>query len=388
MPAAVTLPTATKGAPVRRIPLPPPSTRLVLAAVVAASLVTALGAPSRASAASADPGQTVATLPPCAYQAVAGGLTSGNGRLAGFLGCAWDQAAIFAVARRGRAWSAEQTPYTGRLVAQAADATGTYVLFATAGDHTLTTDWLLLGKRTGGGAYAPAVSVGRAGWLTEGALAARGGEWWAVWAQREPGGKQSLHQARTFGRDLGPSVVREAGTADLAGLDLALDARGATLAAGFKGRGREGVRLGRGTGDGWAFRELTGRAARPSWVPVLGDLYASGGTVWAAWERDGQVMVTSRRGGRVATTRLGPGGSPRLTAWRGGVAVGYTSTGPDGTSRHAYLHGVDAVRGVRAKRTADLGAATLVGLGTAEGDAVALLNPPGSGGVFAATVHR
>src|SRR5262245_26258594 len=110
---------------------------------------------------------------------------------------------VWFVERRGGRWTRHLSPYTGQVLAVAADATGTYVLYRSFAHGRA----LRVGKRAAAGWYAGGRLLSSSVTVRSGAIVATGGRWWAVWSEDGPelvDGKRltDLYQAKIIGREL------------------------------------------------------------------------------------------------------------------------------------------------------------------------------------------
>jgi hypothetical protein len=123
-----------------------------------------------------------------------------DGRIGGFAsssgeGCPTD---IWSFRGAGERWETFRSPYRGTVLATARDNTGTYVLYQAA-------DGVRLGKHTATGAFEPTRRLSpETAVFGFGDVAATRGQWWAVWSEPTgANGQGQLHQAKTFGGEVG-----------------------------------------------------------------------------------------------------------------------------------------------------------------------------------------
>ena len=112
----------------------------------------------------------------------------------------------------GDTWTTATSPYHGRVLSVAWDATGTYLLYVqphpqwAGGNEVRITKRTSDGIFTGGRRLAQPVFAGAPDDAPPtGDVAASGGSWWAVWTNISDGGYNiDLFQAKTVGTDVGP----------------------------------------------------------------------------------------------------------------------------------------------------------------------------------------
>jgi hypothetical protein len=279
----------------------------------------------------------------CSGQAVRADVVAGpDKRLHGFIsyefgaeGCAQE---IWYVERRDGRWIRQRSPYTGKVLAVAADSTGTYLL------HLTDIATLRITKRTAGGTFTsgrliggfhPAVERDR----VTGDVVASGGEWWAVWANPEDG---DLFQSKTLGADIAgaASITNTPDTLDVTpSLVLRPEARVSMVWHKQGALGPAGP-LGVGTADSggvWRLRTFELTRPEPDVLNGAPQLAFAGTTTHVVWVRHRvpptgpasppQVLTANDRGGRwgsVHTFRTN-GTGPRVALSSGKVFEAWTT---------------------------------------------------------------
>jgi hypothetical protein len=302
---------------------------VALAAVLAAGFQAA---PARADVSFGAPVTVVDA--PCRYSPASADAAAGpDGRTHGFVrfanrGCG-DR--VFYFEGTGAGWTNARSPYRGRVLAAAADASGSYLLYE---DGRATR----IARRTASGVFSGGRVVG--GPATTGGLIAAGGRWWAVWRERSG----ELFESRTMGRP----VMRARVALEASASTVALAARPGGVAVLVTGAPGGAARLAVGSGGGWRFERtiagagagatvatservtaVTGSAARYSddrsaWrpedaLPNRGgpvDLALSGGNAFLAWTRRDRVQFAGRAGDGTWTvlTVSAPAATPQRMA--------------------------------------------------------------------------
>lgn len=336
-------------------------TRIVAALILSIPpAATGLAAPA-ATAAPARPGASwsspvTALDPGCEPDFSSAAATAdAAGRIHGFAsfvrGTCTGDPLWYAEGRSGR-WTQELSPYHGEVLATAADATGSWLLYLDAGGY----DRVMLTRRSPTGRWSPPRTLSRLEGSAVGsgvqgaALVAADGRWWAVWAQALPDPESSspatrLFQAKTLGgtrsaRPIGavPATMQETGPA----LALVTDRRGRPAGAVLTwARDVEGavthtqndqLRYARAGLDGrWSARVSV--PAGPTPAALHPALFRSAGTTWLAWQRqsldlDGPAtsdILISRHPAApgAAPVFTAAGGAPVIGAGAGRVAVAW-----------------------------------------------------------------
>jgi hypothetical protein len=250
---------------------------------------------------------------------------------------------VWFIERRGGRWSRHLSPYTGQVLAVAADATGTYVLYRSFAHGRA----LRVGKRAAAGWYAGGRLLSSSPAVRSGAIVATGGRWWAMWSEDGPElveGSQrltDLYQAKIIGREL----VKQRVTANgyLYSYDgypsLLLRPGGATtLVWALEDFAGDVGSLGIGTAgsDGrWRLRDFEVAPHGHFVFHGSPDLALDGATTHVIWQREvvdsrgeaqSRLLTADDRGGwgPVHTFRTG-GFDPRIAASGGRVVAGWTT---------------------------------------------------------------
>jgi hypothetical protein len=296
---------------------------VVLGALLGPVLATVTAAPAAASWTTAAPATLVSFGCKSTVRSVDAALDSA-GTLHTFatrLGGTCSGSRIRYAKRTGSTSTALSSPYTGTVLAVAADSTGAWVLFR----HRTGTR---LGHRTATGWDASQLLSPQG--ARSGDLVARDGLWWAVWSEVTTGTRASIFEARTIGGTVGRTQVTFLAATDTAPA-LAVRASGPAFLA-FARRAEstgqhEVLIFNRATPtDPWSplFTTTDGDNHEPD-VIALNDT-----SVYAGW-RHGTRIVTATNGTGSFVTRTHPnaGARPRLVTSRGRVFLAFTrSTSP------------------------------------------------------------
>ncbi|MFI7542483.1 hypothetical protein [Actinoplanes sp. NPDC049599] len=332
--------------------------RVVSTLALASSLgFLVLTGPAAATPA-AGPGWSAAVTaldPGCQPDVSTAAATAGpDGRVHGFAGyvrgtCTDDPLWYFQ-GRAGR-WAQARSPYHGDVLATAADSTGSWLLYLDSAGY----DRVMLGRRTRAGGWAAprTISTLRGSAVGSGvqgaALVARGGRWWAVWAQALPDPDSSspatrLFQAGTLGgprparpittppagsQETNPALALLPGRAGGAVLVWARDVRGAAT-----GTQNDELRFATSAPDG-RWRATVSVPAGPGPAALHPVLSRAAGTTWLAWQRQGldpdgpadsAVLITPQPARpREPAVFTAAGGAPVIAAGPGRVDVAWPS---------------------------------------------------------------
>lgn len=251
-------------------------------------------------------------------------------------------------ARAGSTTTALTSPYSGVVLAVAADSTATWLLYRAS-------DGTRLGGRTHGGSWKTSkrLSTKRAG---SGDLAAVGGRWWAVWSETI-GSRASLYDARTIGRNHGRARLTWTTDTDTAPAISLRPAGGAFLAFARRraANGRREIVYGRWNADkSFATTLLTSNGDNHE--PDV--LTMSENTVQIAWRHSTRITTALKRsGGLSGAATFSTGKRPRLAASSGHLFVAWTTYGSPTHVRLAERSGNvwvsrDITPGVKASRRA------------------------------------
>jgi hypothetical protein len=232
-------------------------------------------------------------------------------------------------------WTVVDTPWRGSVLAAAADATGTFLLYQ-AVDGSLWITRRLADGRTEGGRR---ISVVAARGAVDGDLVADGGRWWALWSEGIEGnrsGATGLVQSRTIGTDIAFQRVSHPEAAIDAAPTLALRPEGGVAMAWSRrtldGRSSE---LWVGTVEADSRRRTRRFELAPTGSGVTNDqpdMFVLGGRTYLAWRHDGKIVLADNPGGAYrARTFLTEGQAPSVRASFGRVFVAWTTdTNPTG----------------------------------------------------------
>jgi hypothetical protein len=249
-------------------------------------------------------------------------------------------------------WTVVDTPWRGTVLAVAADATGTFLLYQ-AVDGSLWITRRLAGGATEGGRRISAVAAGGA---VEGDVVASGGRWWALWSERTVAATPSRAPGRAagHGRVGNPSAVFSLVQSRTIGADIAFE-RVSRPHAANDAAPTLALRPDGGVAMAWSRRTLDGRASE-LWVGTVEadgrrrsrrfelaptgpgvtndqpDVFVLGGRTYLAWRHDGRIVLADNPGGAYrARTFLTEGQAPSVRASFGRVFVAWTTdTNPTG----------------------------------------------------------
>jgi hypothetical protein len=252
--------------------------------------------------------QTVAEPPPgCTIGIANGDASIGSGGIRGFVnfigpGCAVDD--IWYIASSGAAAKKELSPYRGQVLASSQNGFSAYVLFTNGSG-------VFLGRRLiGNGTFG---AVQQLSSTTPGAVQPQGDviagpfdTWWAVWTEQVgPGGEfaqTELFQAKTYGGTLGRTQVTNNPDNDSQpALAFKPGGGGALAFIRDNGFGNEpthsNLRLAQASGSTgvWAGQQLTAVGINTN--PAIATTAGSGGHIYLAWLRGGQVFEADNLSG-------------------------------------------------------------------------------------------
>jgi hypothetical protein len=339
--------------------------RPLLVLVLAAAALAAGAAPAGAGT----PFGPVVTVMPapagCAVDHVDGDaeVSPFNGVIRGFAnfsGTGCDEEAIWFFGGSGSAWTFQQTPYQGRVLA-AAEHSASYVLFSSsAGIH--------LGKRgIATGAYltpARQLSTTVPGPVRPqgDVLAGPDHTWWAVWSEQVGAGSEfaqtELFQAKTYGTpDLPRTQVTDHPDNDHQPALAFRPAGGVELVfvrddAFGGGPTHSHVRLATAPGDSGAVTDRQLAAVGLNYGPSIDATPGPGGHTYLAWIRDQRPQASDDRsggfrarpfGGSSFTTDVDASGGEVHVAWpASGVGTVLAERGAGGTWTRATVSTVES----------------------------------------------
>jgi hypothetical protein len=234
----------------------------------------------------------------------------------------------------GRSWTAERSPYQGRLLAAGYDGTGTYLLYQAA-------DGVRITKRTAAGAFTAGRLLSTATTASEGAVFATGGTWWAVW--NEPTGVYpddfpvySLFQAKTYGTD--QARRRITFTDDDGGPVLARRPGGGAVLAWTRGYywnpSYADVRVATSADGSWQSRAFA-TAGQHNQYP---DLATDATHTYLTWTRDGLIVEADNTSGTFRSHTFNTHGSTsRVAVSSGRVFVAWSPPRGASTFVHVFV---------------------------------------------------
>lgn len=254
----------------------------------------------------------------------ADGVTAPDGSTRGFATCLAVGGPIrfYERAGDGTVRGSRATGVSGEVLAVAADATATYLLYRTG-----TT--LHVGKRTAAGAFSARAVAGGVRALGGADIVARDGRWLGVWSLPAGAADRELFQA---GTDLAPTRITAAPGVEDADPSLAYDGAVPVLVwSRFDVDTYESdLWTADRVGGTWRSRTL----ATAGYSNYDADIAVAGGIRFVTWRREFAVMVASDRGGSYTSRRFAlEGYSPKVAAstTAGGVVdavfVAYTGSG-------------------------------------------------------------
>lgn len=323
--------------PARRSLVPgAPAVQVVL--VVVAALLATAGGPVAAGGDGPRVGEESVQAGRCPAQ-TGDALTSDGGSQVGFVSCGdRPNADIRFLGRnpRGDVVPSEPVWMAGDVLAMAADATGTYVLYATSVD-------IRVGRRTTTGETSHRIVDGWRGRRPEGDIIARDGRWFAVWSkQAGPGGR--LAQTELFSAGTVVPVRQVTATRpDIADAQPSLAYSDDTPVLVWSRTyrawqpGPSDLMVSKYLGGAWQLTRVFTAVGGHNTAP---DVRVAGDRTFVTWVRDGLVMVASDVTGKFVTHRFNTrGGRPRVAAStnRDGavvrVVVAWTTTEVPGRPR-------------------------------------------------------